>query len=71
MKTLPILAFLAALVAFVFAPITIETGGSLIFAAGLGCVFAADYTRRAILVRAQPADVVRLAPASQPIELAA
>ncbi|HWA87845.1 MAG TPA: hypothetical protein VG710_16560 [Opitutus sp.] len=74
MKTLPLLAFLAALAAFLFAPITIELAGSLVFAAGLACVFVADYARRASLVRARPAAVVRLAPAvgaGRRLELAA
>lgn len=63
MKTLPILAFLAALAAFLFAPITIELAGSLIFGTGLACIFAADYTRTVRLVRVRPVPVVRLAAA--------
>ncbi|HVU26061.1 MAG TPA: hypothetical protein VHE13_18155 [Opitutus sp.] len=74
MKTLPILAFLAALAAFVFAPITVELAGSLIFASGLACIFAADYSRQLTLVRARPAAVIPLEPAARAarrLELAA
>jgi hypothetical protein len=74
MKTLPVLVFVAALAAFVFAPITIELVGALVLAVGLGGIFFADYTRRAAPIVAPSAAVVRLTRASrtaQRIELAA
>ena len=72
MKTLPIIAFLAALAAFLFAPLNIEITGSLLFAAGLLCILVEDYgqatrslTRREPLAAfpysARPAPAIGLA----------
>jgi hypothetical protein len=55
MKTLPALAFAAALVAFVFLPVNFVVTGSLLFAAGLASIIVADYghVRRPIGVQAR------------------
>jgi len=45
MKTLPVIAFLAALAAFVLVPLSFETSGSLLFSAGLLCILMGDYGR--------------------------
>jgi hypothetical protein len=45
MKTLPSIAFLAALVAFVLSPHNLAMISSLLFAAGIVSVFVADYSR--------------------------
>ena len=45
MKTLPAITFLAALVAFVLFPHNLALTGSLLFAACLVSIFAADYAR--------------------------
>ena len=50
MKTLPTLAFLAALVAFVVFPFNFEVGGSLLFAAGFAAITLQDYRRTARLL---------------------
>lgn len=47
MNTLPALAFLAALGAFVLSPLSFALGGSLLFAAGVAAVFLGDYARPA------------------------
>jgi hypothetical protein len=47
MKTLPALGFLAALVAFLIFPLSVEVTGSLLFAAGFTAIAISDYTRRA------------------------
>ncbi len=44
MKTLLNLAFLAALGAFLFSPLSLELSLSLLFAIGLGTITIADYT---------------------------
>ena len=56
MKTLPSLAFIAALVAFVFLPLNFVVTGSLLFAAGLTAILVSDYGRspRPIVVHATP-----------------
>jgi hypothetical protein len=46
MKIYPLVTFLAAFVAFVFAPLSFEAASSLLFIAGFGCVLIADYTRQ-------------------------
>jgi len=62
MKTLPVIAFLAALAAFVFSPLSFEVAGSLLFGTGLLCMIAADYGRGAeAAVRTAP--VIDLPPA--------
>jgi len=45
MKTLPLIASLAALVAFVLSPHNLAMISSLLFSAGIVSVFVADYTR--------------------------
>ena len=56
MKSLPSLAFIAALVAFVFLPVNFVVTGSLLFAAGLATIVVADYGRsyRPLMVPATP-----------------
>src|SRR5260221_2308701 len=46
MKTLPALAFLAALVAFVLLPLRFETTGMILFAAGFAAIAVGDYARK-------------------------
>ncbi len=46
MKTLPAIAFIAALGAFVLFPLSFEIGGSLLFAAGVASIVFSDYSRR-------------------------
>lgn len=48
MKTYPIIAFVAAFVAFVFSPLSFEIVSSLIFTTGLACVFLLDYSRESV-----------------------
>lgn len=56
MKTYPIIAFVAAFLAFVFSPLSFEIASSLIFTTGLASVFLFDYSR-------EPARTIRrLAP---------
>lgn len=62
MKTITTLAFLAALAAFLFAPISLELAGSLLFATGLASILAADYSRRIRLTARRMAPVVGLKP---------
>ena len=45
MKTLPLIAFLAALAAFLFAPVSLEISCSLLFAAGFLGILISDYHR--------------------------
>ena len=45
MKTLPAIAFLAALVAFVLFPHKLAMISSLLFASGIISIFVGDYTR--------------------------
>ena len=60
MKTYPIIAFLAALVAFVFSPLSFEVAGSILFAAGFGCVLIGDYSRRTRSLKQNLAPVIGL-----------
>ena len=46
MKTLPVFAFLLALGAFVFFPVSFEIGGSLLVAGGIVAIAFSDYSRR-------------------------
>jgi hypothetical protein len=75
MKTYPIIALLAAFVAFVFSPLSFELTISLLFTAGLGCVVLCDYTREAPRLRsrlAPEASLGRFNPRTAPaFELAA
>ena len=48
MKTYPIIAFVAAFVAFVLSPLSFEIASSLIFTTGLACVFLFDYSRESV-----------------------
>ncbi|MDO8543747.1 MAG: hypothetical protein Q7S40_25170 [Opitutaceae bacterium] len=45
MKSLPALAFVAALAAFVVLPLSFAVGGSILFSAGLVAIVFSDYTR--------------------------
>ena len=45
MKTLPALAFIAALAAFLLFPLNFEIAGSILFAAGLATIAFCDYAR--------------------------
>jgi hypothetical protein len=47
MKTLPAFAFIAALGAFLFFPLSFEIAGSALFAAGFAAIALCDYSRRA------------------------
>lgn len=47
MKTLSLISFIAALVALVLSPLSLEVAGSLVFAAGLLCIMVGDYARPA------------------------
>jgi hypothetical protein len=47
MKTLPALGFLAALVAFLIFPLSVEVTGSFLFVAAFVGIAISDYTRRA------------------------
>jgi len=73
MKTLPAIAFLAALVAFVLSPHNLALAGSLLFAACLVSIFAADYTRaiKPLEVRAAMVDFPRPARRAPALGLAA
>ena len=45
MKSLPALAFIAALAAFVLLPINFAVAGSILFGAGLATIAFSDYAR--------------------------
>jgi hypothetical protein len=45
MKNIPAVLFLAALVAMVFSPLSLEVSGSLLFGAGLLAILVGDYSR--------------------------
>ena len=45
MKTLPALAFIAALAAFILSPLNFETTVSLLFTAGFAAIVIFDYSR--------------------------
>jgi hypothetical protein len=57
MKTYPIIAFIAAFVAFVFSPLSFEIASSLIFTTGLACVFLLDYSRKPVREKSRLARV--------------
>ena len=57
MKALPVLTFIAALVALVSLPASFETTVSLLFVAGLASLMASDYARVLPLPRAAPVAV--------------
>jgi|GEM_PF-3032961 hypothetical protein len=46
MKTLPLIAFLAALVAFVFSPVNFEFAMSVLLTLGVASILTADYRKR-------------------------
>lgn len=73
MKTLPSIAFLAALVAFVLSPQNLAMIGSLLFAAGFVGIFVADYTRtlKPLAGRAAVVDFSRPGRPTPAFELAA
>jgi hypothetical protein len=60
MKKLPALGFLAALVAFLIFPLSLEVSGSLLFAASVVAIAISDYTRRARALPLPLAPVVAL-----------
>jgi hypothetical protein len=73
MKTLTIVAYLSALVAFVATPLSLEISGSLLMGAGLLCLLVGDYSRPVRSLR-PAATVLKFSPAgSRPsaLELAA
>ena len=65
MKALPILAFLAALVALVFSSLPFELASSMLFVAGFAAILAADYTRRPLLQTVLVSPVCPMTPVSQ------
>ena len=50
MKTLPLVAFVAALVAFVFSPVNFEFAMSMLLTLGVASILTADYRQRRPLV---------------------
>ncbi|MEO6004898.1 MAG: hypothetical protein ABIZ04_10155 [Opitutus sp.] len=62
MKTYSIIAFLAALVAFVFSPLSLEVAGSLLSITGLFSILIADYTRPVVRSRRAIAPVYQMRP---------
>ena len=46
MKALLTFAFVSALAAFLFSPVRLEVGVSLLFTAGFAAIVLSDYTRR-------------------------
>jgi len=64
MKTLPIITFLAALVALPLLPFTFEVAASILFAAGFAAILAADYTQKPRLEMAPIAPVFTIPPAA-------
>lgn len=73
MKTLPIITFLAALVAFAFSSHSLAVAGSLFFAVGFVTIFAADYSRviKPLNLRAEVTGFSRPTRQAQAFELAA
>ena len=59
MKTLPLIVFLTAFVAFVFSSFSLELSASLLFTIGLGCVLLHDYTRPTLRTRLSVSPVIR------------
>lgn len=60
MKTLPALGFLAALVAFLVFPLSVEVTGSFLFVAAFMGIAISDYTRRARRLAVPLAPVVAM-----------
>jgi hypothetical protein len=58
MKTLPVIAFLAALAAFVLLPISFNLAATLFFVTGITPILIADYTRPLRPLRAVSASKV-------------
>jgi len=73
MKTLPTIASLAALVAFVLSPHNLAMISSLLFAAGIVSVFVTDYTRslKPLTIRATVVNFPRPGRRASALELAA
>ena len=57
MKIYPVIAFIAAFVAFVFSPLSFEIAGSLIFTTGLVSILLFDYSREPALANRRVAPV--------------
>lgn len=56
MKTLPLIAFVAALGAFLFSPMSFELSISLLLTLGIASILISDYrSRRPLVARAQVA----------------
>ena len=72
MKTLPAIAFIAALAAFFLSPLNFETAVSLFFAAGISTIMIVDYSKscRPLAVRAAALPVA-VAPHKERFGLAA
>ena len=62
MKTLPALAFIAALVAFVLLPVNFVATVSALFGAGLAAILISDYRRGLRPLKLRTAPVVALTP---------
>ena len=75
MKTYSIIAFLAALVAFVVSPLSLEVAGSLLSLTGLVCILIGDYTRPPVRSMRAAATIYEMPPrnvcATPAFELAA
>jgi hypothetical protein len=73
MKTLSLLSFIAAFVALVASPLSLEVTGSLVFGAGLLCIMVGDYARpvRSLTPRAGVVRFPRAAKAAPALGLAA
>ena len=59
MKTLPLVAFLAAFGAFLFSPLSFEVSMSLLLTLGIASILTSDYRTRAPLVARACATVAR------------
>ena len=71
MKTLPALGFLAALVALLILPLSVEVTGSLLFAAAFTAIAISDYARRARPLAVPLAPVVAMPDRGERFGLAA
>jgi len=73
MKTLSLISFIAAFVALVLSPLSLEVSGSLVFAAGLLCIMVGDYARpvRSLTKSTKMISFPRAAKAAPALELAA
>jgi len=67
MKNIPALLFLAALVAMLFSPLSLEVSGSLLFGAGLLAILFGDYGREFQSLEPR-ADIVPFTPAPRQSE---